>query len=115
MLDNGADTRFIQALLGHASLATTQVYTHVALTKLKEIHNATHPAKIERIEATRAPTSDADARTERDALLDALAAEVDDNDESPSSSLYRRPYYPRPGRRGPRKKKDEHADADADA
>jgi integrase/recombinase XerD len=46
MLENGADTRFIQALLGHADLATTQIYTHVSIEKLKEIHAATHPAKL---------------------------------------------------------------------
>ena len=48
MLDNGADTRFIQAMLGHADLATTQIYTHVSIEKLKEIHDATHPAKLTR-------------------------------------------------------------------
>ena len=46
MLENGADTRFIQVLLGHSNLSTTQVYTHVALTKLKQIHTATHPARL---------------------------------------------------------------------
>lgn len=44
MLDNGADIRFIQTMLGHASLETTQIYTHVAIRKLKEIHSATHPS-----------------------------------------------------------------------
>jgi integrase/recombinase XerD len=46
MLENGADTRFIQALLGHSLLTTTQLYTHVAVTKLKQIHEATHPARL---------------------------------------------------------------------
>ena len=48
MLENGADIRFIQAMLGHARLETTQIYTQVSITKLKEIHTATHPAKLER-------------------------------------------------------------------
>ena len=48
MLENGADIRYIQALLGHAKLDTTQIYTQVSLTKLKEVHNATHPARLQR-------------------------------------------------------------------
>ena len=43
MLDNGADIRFIQEMLGHATLHATTIYTHVAIKKLKEIHTATHP------------------------------------------------------------------------
>jgi integrase/recombinase XerD len=48
MLENGADTRFIQALLGHENLSTTQIYTRVSIDKLREIHDATHPAKLQR-------------------------------------------------------------------
>lgn len=48
MLENGADIRFIQVLLGHAELSTTQIYTQVSIQKLKEIHAATHPAKLHR-------------------------------------------------------------------
>jgi integrase/recombinase XerD len=44
MLDNGADIRHVQEQLGHASLQTTQVYTHVSLMKLKEAHAKTHPS-----------------------------------------------------------------------
>lgn len=45
MLENGADIRYIQQMLGHSELSTTQLYTHVSLGKLKEIHSKTHPAE----------------------------------------------------------------------
>ena len=43
MLDNGADIRTIQELLGHASLSTTQVYAHTTFEQIKRVYNATHP------------------------------------------------------------------------
>jgi integrase/recombinase XerD len=43
MLDGGADIRYIQEMLGHARLETTQVYTSVSKKKLKEVHKRTHP------------------------------------------------------------------------
>jgi len=43
MLDHGADIRTIQTLLGHASLSTTQVYTHTTFEQIKRVYNATHP------------------------------------------------------------------------
>jgi len=43
--ENGADIRFIQAMLGHAALSTTQIYTQVSVRKLKAIHTATHPGR----------------------------------------------------------------------
>ena len=45
MLENGADIRFIQAMLGHADLSTTQIYTQVSIRQLKAIHTATHPGR----------------------------------------------------------------------
>jgi integrase/recombinase XerD len=45
MLENGAGIRYIQAMLGHAKLETTQIYTRVSIRKLKEVHTATHPAR----------------------------------------------------------------------
>ncbi|MGJ0638705.1 site-specific tyrosine recombinase XerC [Xenorhabdus bovienii] len=45
MLDNGADIRHIQAMLGHEKLNTTQVYTRVAIGHLKKVHKQTHPAE----------------------------------------------------------------------
>jgi len=43
MLENGADIRYIQQILGHSSLDTTRIYTHVSIKKLKEVHSTTHP------------------------------------------------------------------------
>jgi integrase/recombinase XerD len=44
MLEGGADIRFIQQMLGHASLSTTEIYTHVSIRMLKQVHSTTHPA-----------------------------------------------------------------------
>ncbi len=52
MHENGADIRFIQQMLGHEDLKTTQIYTQVAIRALQQIHAATHPARLRSSERT---------------------------------------------------------------
>jgi integrase/recombinase XerD len=49
MLDNGADIRYIQVILGHNDLDTTAIYTQVSIHKLKAVHANTHPARLHRL------------------------------------------------------------------
>ena len=79
MLESGADIRFIQAMLGHASLETTSIYTLVSIKKLKEVHELTHPgAHLGRRESGQKP-----AVSEKDAeeLLSTLAAEAGEEED----------------------------------
>jgi integrase/recombinase XerD len=90
MLENGADIRYVQVLLGHAQLRTTEIYTHVAITKLREVHERTHPASAI---AERKPRGSTQARREEVeaeetatpaalwSRLDAEASEDDDESE----------------------------------
>ena len=48
MLDHGADIRVVQELLGHASIATTQVYTKVTSERLRQAYEAAHPRAVAR-------------------------------------------------------------------
>ena len=78
MHENGADIRFIQQMLGHEDIKTTQIYTQVAIRALQQIHKATHPAQMN--DAPQAARSAA----EREGLLAALEAEVEDDEEASS-------------------------------
>jgi len=84
MLENGADIRFIQQMLGHAHLSTTEIYTHVAIHKLKSIHEATHPARLPEGVAERVKGSDDpnDPEPTADDVLHALDQEAEDEDDA---------------------------------
>ncbi|MBU2978260.1 tyrosine-type recombinase/integrase [Alteromonas sp. C1M14] len=46
MLDNGADIRYVQEMLGHADIVSTQIYTFVSRSKLRDVYNKTHPSAL---------------------------------------------------------------------
>jgi integrase/recombinase XerD len=83
MLENGADVRFVQEMLGHANLSTTQIYTRVSIRKLKEIHAATHPSAKLEPPAREAPADGEDVPAEevRRELFASLAAETDGEED----------------------------------
>ena len=57
MMENGADLRSLQEFLGHARLNTTQIYTHVSIKRLQDVHRKTHPAK-----PNAKPTTESDSK-----------------------------------------------------
>ena len=65
MLDNGADIRYIQAMLGHVSISTTEIYTQVAIRRLQQIHSLTHPADLPPPKDTEAETDGSNSSDDR--------------------------------------------------
>jgi len=81
MLEAGAELRYIQVLLGHADLSTTQIYTHVAIGKLMAVHAATHPgAQMDRHGAIGSEDGAKVPEAAADALAAVLALDGEDID-----------------------------------
>jgi integrase/recombinase XerD len=79
MLENGADIRVIQEMLGHAKLTTTELYTRVSINLLRQVYSATHPAAhLKRPDTAATTARDVEAEAE---LLDTLAAESEEDPE----------------------------------
>ena len=84
MLENGADIRFIQAILGHEKLDTTQIYTHLAIKQLIQVHNTTHPGAHRYVRSADAATGaqtgadEAEQGQDRESGLAALYAALDE-------------------------------------
>ena len=81
MLEGGADIRYVQEILGHAQLSTTELYTHVSIERLTAVHRACHPGSANTRNRPVGPLDGVDDTPESDLkalLLAALEAEVDD-------------------------------------
>jgi integrase/recombinase XerD len=80
MLEGGADIRYIQEMLGHAELSTTQIYTQVSIRKLQQIHAATHPAASVQGDDRASVVGDLETPTVDD-LLDDLELDAEEERE----------------------------------
>jgi integrase/recombinase XerD len=80
MHENGADIRFVQQMLGHEDIKTTQIYTQVAIRTLQQIHAATHPAAFpDRKDAPALPHQRCSPKegTDRERLLESLVPKTE--------------------------------------
>ena len=91
MLEGGADIRFIQEMLGHANLQTTEIYTHVSIDKLIAVHRATHPSRLQRrktgADGANTPVSGPSLAEAREALQQAIEADSEDADDDAAGSV----------------------------
>jgi integrase/recombinase XerD len=81
MLENGADIRFIQEMLGHSELQSTQIYTQVSIRQLKKIHSATHPgATLEKKKPASTSAATQDEESRKADLLATLDTEAEEEE-----------------------------------
>jgi len=79
MHEGGADIRFIQQMLGHSKLSSTQIYTQVSIRMLKHVHAATHPAQLQKPEPLAKDKGSGDLSKEE--LFAALALEAEEENQ----------------------------------
>eukprot|EP01042_Synura_sphagnicola_P001840 gene1840-2163_t len=77
MLEGGADIRYIQAMLGHADLTTTQIYTQVAIKQLQLVHTNTHPGALLRVRGEPDAANGITPSIEQNEAISALYAALD--------------------------------------
>ncbi len=77
MLEGGADIRYIQAMLGHTKLETTQIYTQVAIRQLQQVHAMTHPGAKRRLRGVQTPADTPTPSPERQNAAEELLAALD--------------------------------------
>lgn len=87
MLEGGADIRFIQEMLGHANIETTEIYTHVSIDKLIAVHASTHPSRLQRRRGDEPAVSGPSLDEAREALLRAIDADSDDADTDDAGAV----------------------------
>jgi integrase/recombinase XerD len=81
MLEGGADIRFIQVMLGHAEMSTTQIYTQVAIRQLQLVHASTHPGALKRVRSAQVQAASAEVSVESENAAEALFAVLDQESE----------------------------------
>jgi hypothetical protein len=80
MLENGADVRFIQELLGHTKLNVTALYAHVSIRKLQGVHERTHPAAGLPVGTTASADTTAATPPSTSASTETLVTDAEDDD-----------------------------------